>query len=61
MEDMSVLRKRGKEKLRIRKMSKLVTNKQFKYVKKLILECLKENPEIDLKKKMLKVGFKKYF
>jgi len=30
-------------------MSNLVANKQFKYVKNLILECLKENPEIEQK------------
>lgn len=46
---MSILRKRGLPKLRFRKMSNLVANKKFKYVKNLILECLKENPEIEQK------------
>jgi hypothetical protein len=49
IEDMSILRKRGKPKLRFRNMSELVVTKELKYVKKLILECLKENPEIEQK------------
>ena len=44
---MSILRKRGKEKLRFRIMNKRVTNKEFKYLKRLFLECLKENSDIE--------------
>jgi len=44
---MSVLRKKGKPKLRFRNMSNRVINIEFKYVKKLILECLKENVDIE--------------
>jgi len=47
MNKMSILRKRGKPKLRFRNMSKRVINKEFKYIKKLILECLKENKDIE--------------
>jgi len=44
---MSVLRKRGKEKLRFRIMNRRVTNKEFKYLKRLFLECIKENRDIE--------------
>lgn len=44
---MSILRKRGKEKLRFRIMNRRVTNKEFKYLKRLFLECLRENREIE--------------
>jgi hypothetical protein len=44
---MSVLRKRGKEKLRFRIMNRKVTNKEFKYLKRLFLNCLKENSDIE--------------
>lgn len=44
---MSILRKRGKEKLRFRIMDTRVTNKEFKYLKRLFLECLKENSDIE--------------
>lgn len=44
---MSILRKRGKEKLRFRVMDRRVTNKDFKYLKRLFLECLKENSHIE--------------
>lgn len=44
---MSILRKRGKEKLRFRIMNKRVTNKEFKYLKRLFLECLKENSDVE--------------
>ena len=44
---MSILRKRGKEKLRFRNMSRKVTNKEFKYIKRFFLECLKENRDIE--------------
>jgi len=44
---MSILRKRGKEKLRFRIMNKRVTNKEFKYSKRLFLECLRENSGIE--------------
>ena len=44
---MSILRKRGKEKLRFRIMNRRVTNKEFKYLKHLFLECLKENSDIE--------------
>ena len=45
---MSILRKRGKEKLRFKNMNKQrVSNKDFKYLKRLFLQCLKENSEIE--------------
>lgn len=44
---MSILRKRGKEKLRFRIINKRVTNKEFKYLKRLFLECLRENRDIE--------------
>ena len=44
---MSILRKRGKPKLRFRNMSRRVTNKEFNYLKKLCLECLRENENIE--------------
>lgn len=44
---MSILRKRGKEKLRFRIMDRRVTNKDFRYFKRLFLECLKENGDIE--------------
>ena len=44
---MSILRKRGKEKLRFRIMNRRVTSKDFKYLKRLFLECLKENGDIE--------------
>jgi len=44
---MSILRKRGKEKLRFRIMNKRVANREFKYLKRLFLECLKENSDIE--------------
>lgn len=44
---MSILRKIGKEKLRFRIMNKRVTNKEFKYLKRLFLECLKENSDVE--------------
>ena len=44
---MSILRKRGKEKLRFRIMNRRVTNKELKYFKRLFLECLKENNDIE--------------
>lgn len=43
---MSVLRKRGKEKIRFRIMNNRVTNRDFKYLKRLFLECLGENQDI---------------
>ena len=43
---MSILRKRGKEKLRFRIMNSRVTSKEFKYLKRLFLKCLKENSDI---------------
>ena len=47
MSKMSILRKKGKPKLRFTNMSKRVINREFKYLKKLILECLKENEDIE--------------
>jgi len=44
---MSLLRKRGQEKLRFRIMNKKVMNKDFKYLKRLFLECLKENSNVE--------------
>jgi len=44
---MSILRKRGKEKLRFRIMNKRVTYKDFKYLKHLFVECLRENGDIE--------------
>ena len=44
---MSILRKRGKEKLHFKIMNRRVTNKEFKYLKRLFLECLKENSDIE--------------
>jgi len=44
---MSLLRKRGQEKLRFRIMNKKVTNKDFMYLKRLFLECLKENGNVE--------------
>lgn len=43
---MQSLRKRGKEKLRFRKMSHKISNKNFKYFKRLFLECIRENEGI---------------
>ena len=43
---MQSLRKRGKEKLRLRKMSPKISNKDYKYFKSLFLECIKENEDI---------------
>jgi len=43
---MSILRKRGKEKLRFRVMNSKVTNSDFKYLKRLFLDCLNENQDI---------------
>ena len=43
---MSILRKRGKTKLRFRIMNKRVTNRDFKYLKRLFLRCLSENQDI---------------
>ncbi|EMR73303.1 hypothetical protein MCGE09_00524 [Thaumarchaeota archaeon SCGC AB-539-E09] len=43
---MESLRKRGKEKLRFRKMSFRVPNRDFKYFKRFFLECLSENKDI---------------
>jgi len=43
---MSILRKRGKEKIRFRIMNNRVTNRDFKYLKRLFLECLGENRDI---------------
>ena len=58
---MSILRKRGKEKLRFRIMNKRVTNKEFKYFKRLFLECLEENSDIERKLnsyyKRIQIGF----
>lgn len=58
---MSILRKRGKEKLRFRIMNRRVTNKEFKYFKRLFLECLRENSDIvkqlDSYYKRIQVGF----
>jgi len=45
---MSILRKKGKEKLRFRIMNRRVTNKDFKYLKRLFLKCLKENNDIEI-------------
>jgi hypothetical protein len=46
---MSILRKRRKEKLRFRIVNKRVTNKEFKYFKRLFLESLGENSDIEKK------------
>jgi len=58
---MSVLRKRGKEKLRFRIMNKRVTNKEFKYFKRFFLECLEENSDTERKLdsyyKRIQIGF----
>lgn len=59
---MSILRKRGKEKLRFRIINKRrVTNKEFKYFKRLFLECLNENGDIERKLdsyyKRIQIGF----
>jgi len=43
---MSILRKRGKEKIRFRIMNHRVTNRDFKYLKRLFLKCLSENQYI---------------
>jgi len=43
---MQSLRKKGKEKLRFRKMSTKISNKDYKYFKSLFLECIKENKDI---------------
>jgi len=43
---MSILRKRGKEKIRFRAMSSRVTSKNFKYLKRLFLDYLNENKDI---------------
>jgi len=43
---MSILRKRGVEKLRFRIMNRRVTNEDFEYLKGLCLQCLNENPDI---------------
>lgn len=45
---MSMLRKRGKEKLRFRVMNSRVTNRDFKYLKRLFLICLNENQDIPM-------------
>ena len=47
MSKMSILRKRKKPKLRFRNMSRRVTNREFNYLKKLCLECLRENEDIE--------------
>ena len=44
---MSILRKRGKEKLSFKIMNRRVTNKEFEYFKRLFLECLRENSDIE--------------
>lgn len=45
---MNISRKKGKEKLRFRIMDrKRVTTKDFKYLKRLFLECLKVNEDIE--------------
>ena len=58
---MSILRKRGKEKLRFRIVNRRVTNKEFKYFKRFFLECLKENRDIekqlDSYYKRIQIGF----
>ncbi len=46
---MSILRKRGKEKLRFRVMNSRVTNRDFKYLKRLFLICLNENQDITMR------------
>lgn len=43
---MSILRKRGREKIRFRIMNKQVSNRDFKHLKRLFLECLRENTDI---------------
>jgi hypothetical protein len=43
---MSTLRKRGKEKIRFRIMNRRVTSRDFKYLKRLFLQCLRENQDI---------------
>ena len=43
---MEILRKRGKEKLRLRNMSHKISNRDYKYYKKLFLECIRENEKI---------------
>lgn len=43
---MSILRRKGKEKLRFRIASKRVTSRDFKYLKRLFLKCLNENRDI---------------
>lgn len=58
---MSILRKRGKAKLRFRIMNRRVPNKEFKYFKRLFLECLRENKDVekqlDSYYKCIQVGF----
>jgi len=58
---MSILRERGKEKIRFRIMDRRVTSKDFKYLKRLFLECLRENPdvteELDTNYKLIQVYF----
>lgn len=43
---MSILRKKGKEKLKFKIMNRNVSNQDFKQFTKLALQCLNENPEI---------------
>ena len=43
---MSILRKRGKERIRFRIMNNRVTNRDFKYLKRLFIKCLIENQDI---------------
>lgn len=43
---MESLRKRGKEKLRFRRISHRVSSRDFKYFKRLFLDCLRENEAI---------------
>ena len=43
---MNILRKKGKEKIRFRIMNGRVSNRDFKYMKRLFLGSLNENPDI---------------
>ncbi len=43
---MSILRKKGKEKLRFKIMNKAVSNLDFKYFNRLFLACVNENPDV---------------
>jgi hypothetical protein len=45
-QNMSILRKEGKEKLRFKVMNSRVSNQDFKRLKRLLLNCLDENPSL---------------